>query len=71
MLCDISGINIDSNDFNNNIGIADPEWYHKYFEHQLEATRNYCEDDKDCEEFDISQLDPLKWKVLEYLSPAP
>ena len=56
------GINIDNNV---NVGLADPEWYHKYFEHQLEATRNYCSDDKDCdEEFDISQLDPLKWKVL-------
>ena len=53
------------------IDIADPEWYRKYFECQLEATRNYCTDESECaEEFDISQLDPLKWKVLVYLSPA-
>lgn len=47
------------------IDIADPNWYRKYFEYQLEATRS-CSSGGNTreEEFDISQLDPLKWKVL-------
>ena len=56
---------------NTYIDLADPEWYRKYFEYQLEAARTCCSDDDACtQEFDISQLDPVKWKVVEYLSPT-